>query len=118
MAKTGNNGSKSKVKKTNTKSRVKAGNKTDSAVRPIRREIGAVVCLFLGIFSLIGYFKVDALFIQFFCGFVKGLIGWGYILFPPAMLLCAYILGFHKGRPVMFRLVSALLLPLLLGAFV
>ena len=88
----------------------------NAASRPIRREVGAVVCLFLAIFSFIGYFQVDAVFIRLFCGFIKSLIGWGYYLFPPALLLCAAILGFHRGRPVALRVVSALLLPLLLGA--
>ena len=89
-----------------------------AAPRPIRREVGALICLFLGIFSFIGYFQVDAWFITFFCGFIKGLIGWGYYLFPPALLLCAVTLGFHRGRPVIFRVISALLLPLILGALI
>ena len=111
-------GKKSSGKKTAKKSApAKSGSKKSStASRPVRREVGAVVCLFLAIFSFIGYFNVDAWFIRVFCGFVKSLIGWGYYLFPPALLLCAAILGFHRGRPVTLRVVSALLLPLLLGA--
>ena len=50
-----------------------------NAPKPIRREVGAVVCLFLAIFSAIGYFNVDALFIDIFCGFLKGLVGWASI---------------------------------------
>jgi S-DNA-T family DNA segregation ATPase FtsK/SpoIIIE len=94
----------------------KTGSGTAPKKKPIRREIGAVVCLFLGLFSFIGYFDVDAWFITFLCGFIKGLIGWGYYIFPPALLLSAYILAFHRGRPVIFRLVATLLLPLFLGA--
>ena len=85
-------------------------------VRPVRREIGAVVCLFLGLFSFIGYFQVDAWFITLFCGFIKGLIGWGFYLFPPALLMSCVILTFHRGKPVRLRLFSALLLPFLFGA--
>ncbi len=84
--------------------------------RPIRREVGAAVCFFLGLFSFIGYFKVDALFIDYFCRFIKGLIGYGYYIFPPALLSCAVILAFHRGRPVCLRTVCALLLPVVVGA--
>lgn len=84
--------------------------------KPIRREIGAVICAFLGIFSFLGYFGVDALFVRVFCTLVEGLIGWGFWVFPPALLLCAWTLGFHRGRPVAFRVTAALLLPLLFGA--
>ncbi|MDO4749445.1 MAG: DNA translocase FtsK [Eubacteriales bacterium] len=83
--------------------------------KPIRREIGAVVCLFLGMFSFLGYFNLEAWFIDFFCNTIKGVIGWGYFVFPPSLLLGAWILGFHRGRPVRFRLVSALLLPVFFG---
>ena len=84
--------------------------------RPVRREIGAAVCFFLGLFSFIGYFKVDALFVDYFCRFIKGLIGYGYYIFPPALLSCAVILAFHRGRPVRLRTVCALLLPVVVGA--
>jgi S-DNA-T family DNA segregation ATPase FtsK/SpoIIIE len=93
-----------------------SGTKAGIQPAPIRREVGAVICAFLGVFSLIGFFNVDALFITAFSALLKGLIGWGYYVFPPALLLCAVIMGFHRGRPVAFRVVSALLLPLLLGA--
>ncbi len=117
MAQTGkrSSGKRTTSKSAGKKSAPKSSEKPQTS-RPIRREVGAVVCLFLAIFSFIGYFNVDALFIKHFCGFIKSLIGWGYYLFPPALLLCAAILGFHRGRPVTLRIVSSLLLPLLLGA--
>ena len=86
------------------------------APRPIRREVGAVVCGFLGIFSLIGWFGVEALFIDVFCGFLKGLLGWGYFIFPISLLASAYILATHRGRPVALRVSCAMLLPLVIGA--
>lgn len=95
-----------------------SGSKASSRPEPIRREVGAVACAFLGIFSLIGFFPVDALFIRLFCGLIKGLIGWGFYLFPPALLLCAVILFFHRGRPVRLRVTAALLLPVFFGAAV
>lgn len=105
-------GSNSKKTSTNNK------NTKNASSKPIRREVGGIICLFLGLFSLIGYFNVDAWFINVFCGFVKGIIGWGYYIFPPALFLSAYILAFHRGRPVILRTVFAMLLPILLGAFI
>ena len=84
--------------------------------KPIRREVGAVVCFFLGLFSFIGYFQVEAWFISIFCAFIKGLVGYGYYIFPPALLVCTVILAAHHGRPVRLRTVSTLLLPLVAGA--
>lgn len=83
---------------------------------PVPRAVGAILCFFLGLFCFIGYFDVDAWFITYFCGFIKGLIGWGYYVFPPALLMCAWTLGFSKGKPVTFRVISALLVPIFLGA--
>ena len=108
-------------KKSSAKSRTTGKNSTASKAqtqksRPVRREVGALICLLLGVFSFIGYFNVDAWFINFFCGFIKGLIGWGYYIFPIALIFAAGILAFHHGKPVKLRLISALLLPLLLGA--
>ncbi|MFQ7855426.1 MAG: hypothetical protein ACLRIS_10120 [Flavonifractor plautii] len=42
-----------------------------------------MACLLLAIFSAFGYFHIQAIFIDFFCGLVKGLIGYGYWLLPP-----------------------------------
>ena len=70
-----------------------------------------MICLLLAIFSAFGYFHMDALFINFFCGLVKGLFGYGFWLVPPALLLGSYILAFHRGRPVALRLTCALSLP-------
>ena len=85
--------------------------------QPYRREAGAVVCLLLAIFSGLGYFNMEAIFIDLFCGLIKGLLGYGFWLMPPALLLCSYILMFHRGRPVRLRVTCALLLPLILSCF-
>ena len=84
--------------------------------RPYRREVGAVVCLLLAFFSAFGYFNVHALFIDFFVGLLKGLFGFGFWLVPPALLMAAFILAFHRGRPVRLRLWCTLLVPALLGS--
>lgn len=113
----GRTSSSSKSKSSSTSAKKKSTSSKQQDARPVRREVGAIVCLFLGLFSVIGYFNVDAWFINIFCGFIKSLIGWGYFIFPPALLCCAFILGFHRGRPVALRVTLALLAPVFLGAF-
>lgn len=86
--------------------------------KPLRREIGALVCLLLAIFAAFGYFKIDAIFITFFCNLLKGLFGYGFWFAPPILLLCSGILMFHRGRPVRRRLISAMLVPFLFGGLI
>ncbi|MEG2679785.1 MAG: hypothetical protein RR949_07560, partial [Oscillospiraceae bacterium] len=59
------------------------GGKKSAAVRPVRREIGAVVCLFLALFAALGYFASDAWFIHTFGTALKGLFGYGFFFVPP-----------------------------------
>ena len=98
-------------------SRSGSSRKKAPEVKPIRREIGALVCLLLAVFSALGYFQVEAIFIDFFCGTMKGLIGYGYWLLPPALLASSAILAFHRGRPVRLRVWCAMLMPVLAGGF-
>ena len=89
------------------------------AKKPIRREVGSVVCLALGLFTLIGYFVKDYWLIDWLCLYVfKGLFGWGFLVVPPCFLWAAIILGFHRGRPVAGRIVALSFIPLLFGAAV
>ena len=81
------------------------------AQQPIRREIWGVVFLFLAVFMVISHYNTDGAFIAFFSNFLKGLVGYGFWVVPPAFVLCAYILFTHKGRPVDGRITCALLLP-------
>ena len=90
--------------------------KTASAAPSLHREIGGVVCLVLAFFGSFGYFGVRAAFVDLFCDLLRGLCGYGYYLAPPVLLLCGYILLFHRRRPVRLRLTCALLLPVLFGA--
>ena len=89
----------------------------EAVKQPYRREIGAVICFLLAIFAFLGYFNMKAIFIDLFCGLLKGLLGYGFWLTPPALLMGAYILAFHRGRPVQLKLACALLLPLFLSSF-
>lgn len=102
-------------------SRSASGAKKNTAKRkkPIRREVGSIVCLALGLFTLIGYFVKDYWLIDWLCLYVfKGLFGWGFLVVPPCFLWAAFILGFHRGRPVAGRLVAIAFIPLLFGAAV
>ena len=83
--------------------------------RPIRREVWGVVLLVLTLCTAVSYFKVSAIFIDWFAALLKGLFGYGYWLAAPALLLAALSLLFHHGRPVQLRVTCALLLPVLLG---
>ena len=113
--------SSSSRSKTSSGSRTAQSTKKTTAAakpqpKPFRREVGAVVCLLLAFFAAFGYFNVHALFIDFFVGLLKGLFGYGFWLAPPMLLVAAYVLGFHRGRPVRLRLWCTLLLPVVLGA--
>ena len=108
-------GSRAASGRSGSASRSGGSRKKAPAPRPIRREVGAVVCLLLAIFSAFGYFHIQAIFIDFFCGLVKGLIGYGYWLLPPMLLVASGILLFHRGRPVRLRVWCALLTPVLAG---
>lgn len=109
---------KTQTKKTSAK---KAGSSKSSAAakrndtQPVRREVWAVICLCLSVFTFLGFFSADGLFISFIKSFMRGLIGGGYYLLPFSFLGCAVILGFHRGRPVRLRVVCSLLLPVILG---
>jgi S-DNA-T family DNA segregation ATPase FtsK/SpoIIIE len=82
---------------------------------PIRREVGAVLCLFLALFSFLGCIGVRALFIDLFCSLLQGLLGYGFYLMPLLFLTAGILLLFHRGRPVRLRVSCALLLNLPIG---
>ncbi len=83
--------------------------------RPIRREVWGVVLLVLTLCTAVSYFKVSAIFIDWFAALLKGLFGYGYWLAAPALLYAGVTLLNHKGRPVKLRTACTLLLPVLLG---
>lgn len=105
-------------KKTTARKTPAKSAKNEPVKKPFRREVGAVIFFFLTLFSFLGYFNIDALFINFFCkNVLKGILGYGYYIMPPAFLLCALFLMFHRGRPVVSRVICTLLLPIIFGAF-
>lgn len=79
------------------------------------REIAGGVCLLLALCAVVSYFQEEALFITFFGGLLKGLLGYGYWLSAPALLLTGLLLLTHRDRPTTLRSVCTLLVPVLTG---
>ncbi|MBR4310267.1 MAG: hypothetical protein IKT79_04490, partial [Akkermansia sp.] len=112
--KTRTNGKSTSTKKKTTKKQQPT--QPPEPVVPVRREMTAVVFLFLAIFIGISYFRSEGAFVLFFSNLIKGLIGWGYWLVAPMFLVIAYALFFHRGRPVTLRVCCALMIPTLISA--
>jgi len=110
--------SKAKSSAPKRTSRASAAMTPPEPVAPIRRELGGVFFLFLALVIVISYFKDEGAFVQFFSGLIKGFEGWGYWLTAPVFLLMAYILFFHRGRPVALRCFCAFMVPILVAAIV
>lgn len=105
-------------KKTTTKSAPKKpAAKTTPA--PAKESSGAatfvpmgILCLLLAALTLIGFFTNEGVVIVYFCAFIKGVIGYGFWLFPFAMIWAGVLL-FGKNRA---RAIPVVLLPLLFCA--
>ena len=84
---------------------------------PIRnRGFKAFLLLALAIFSLIGCFTGEGIFIGAFREFMMGLIGKGFYFLPPALAYCAVMLIYVRDRPLGGRITCALLLTVMAGA--
>jgi len=115
--KTSSSGKKSSGKSSSSKRKIdEAVLAPEEAMPPIRRELCAVVFLFLAVFEIISYFNTDGTFVSGLAEFVKGMVGWGFWFTVPAFLLVALILGFHQGKPVTMRVLCALLVPVFVAA--
>ncbi|MDO4816319.1 MAG: DNA translocase FtsK [Bacillota bacterium] len=112
--------SKSTAKKGSTKGKQSSSKKSSAPQKkPVRREIAAAIFGVLAILVVIGYFTGDDGFlVAAVCKVIKGLLGYGFYAVGPAFGLAAIILGFHRGRPVTWRTTSALLIPVVVSAFV
>ena len=101
----------SKSKKTNTKPKENKQQTTP----PLRREIGGIFLIFVAAVVIVSFFDKGGFFSYVTLAF-KGMIGkWGYWLSPVCLVLAGFILLFHRGMPVRFRVFSALILPVLLA---
>ena len=107
-------------KRTTTGKKTTAGGKCTAAPkkRPIRREVGGVVCLVLALCIAFSYFQQGGWLLDQPAALCRGLVGYGYYTVAPVLLLVSYILLFHRGRNVTACVVGAALLPVLLwGTF-
>ena len=84
--------------------------------RPIRREVAGAILLVLALCLGFSYFQSGAWLLDQPAKLCRSLFGWGYYLVAPALLLCSYILLFHRGRNVASCLTGALLMPVVFGA--
>ena len=113
---------KSTKAKTTSKSKPAASKsrsaKKPAQKRPVRREVAGIVLLVLSLCTIVSYFKVSAILLDWLALFLKGLFGYGYWMAGPAMLVAGVILLFHRGRPVWLRVICTLLLPLMFGSLV
>ena len=83
--------------------------------RPIRREVGAVVCLILGVLTLAGLLIRDGKLNDMVVLLGSGFIGGGVYVLPLALIMDFVILMFHDGRPVRFRVVCTWVVALCVG---
>ena len=100
-------------KSTSKSSRTKAKQQA-----PIRREVGAGVCLVLALCTVLGCFGVKAAFISLLMSVFKGLIGSGLYILPFSFVMGFLILLLHDGRPVALRVTCSMLLAVTIGALV
>ena len=71
--------------------------KQPPAAQPVRRELWGLICLLLAVFAAFGYFKIDALFVDWFGKLLKGLFGYGFWFVPPVLLFTSIILIFTEA---------------------
>ena len=82
-----------------------------------RREIWALVCIFLAIFSIICCFNTTAFLIKPFASLIAGLFGQaGRYILPLALIATVVILFTSRGKPVRLRIVSVFTLILTVSA--
>ncbi len=83
--------------------------------RPIRREVGGLICLVLSVLSLLGLFGVWGFLTPTVCGLFRGLVGAGIFVAPFVLFLDFIILMFHDGRPVRLRVVCSFFVMIAVG---
>ena len=110
--------SSSRTTRSRTGSTARQNSSRQSNKQPIRREVGAFVCLFLAIAVVFALFNVDAPFFTLLNNLFSGLIGAGFYVMPVSLFLCFMILLLHDGRPVRARVLYAMLFSVMIGAFI
>ena len=98
--------------------RAKQNKAPEKIAKPIRREIGAAICLFLGIFTILSIFGVKSWFTtKLLAPVCKGLVGnAGFYILPVSFFFSTFILLFHGGRPVRLRVTACFVMAGCIGA--
>ena len=109
---------KSAAARNTAKQPQRGGKRAAKAKRPIRREVGAFVCLLLGLCAALACFGIDAPGLNVLSVLFRGLIGAGLYILPFSLLMGFIILLLHDGRPVVLRVTCAMLLSVTIGALV
>ena len=85
---------------------------------PIRREVGACVCLVLALLTVLCCFRIDAAILNLLGSVFRGLIGAGFYILPFSFVMSFLILILHDGRPVSLRVTCTFLTAALVGSLV
>ena len=85
---------------------------------PIRREVGACVCLVLALLTVLCCFRIDAAILNLLGSVFRGLIGAGGYILPFSFVMSFLILILHDGRPVALRVTCTFLTAALVGSLV
>ena len=79
--------------------------------------LAAFILFFLGLFCFIGWRNDDdAVFIHFFCGTLKGLLGFGYYFLPFTLIICSFLLIYRRSSAAVRSTLFLLLVPVVTGA--
>ena len=82
----------------------------------VARGVGAGICLFLAVLVGLGAFRSSGVVIDFLCNGIKGLVGYGFFLTLPALVIAAVLLLLQRKKRVAARLWCLGLLPILFAA--
>ena len=98
----------------------KTTTKNAAPVKPIRREVAGIIFLALGIVAFLGYFPFTegTWLVGTLTLFFKGIVGAGFIVLSFCFFWASWNLIFHRGRPVLARVICILLIPVFFGAIV
>ena len=100
-------------KSTSKSSRAKANTRT-----PVRREVGAGICLVLALCTTLGCLGIQGALLSLLISLFRGLIGKGLYILPFSFVMGFLILLLHDGRPVALRVTCSMLLAVTIGALV
>ena len=76
----------------------------------------AFASLFVSLLLFLALFRVDAKVINLLGDFLRASIGIGFIILPFALVLVAVLLIISRGKPIKWRVVSALMIPYCIAA--